>query len=585
VTSQFAAQRTARSSLVIAEALDRAATALYGEQGYVARCVASASVVPAVIVASVPRDAAGSELVLSPLVDGLPTAVAFQGVVTVYADLDLSRLLPTADQIRAAISARTAAVWIADPALADAVAPLLPDGVIGIVDGWSIGRQLHPGCVGLAQIGDTGVVAIVGDPATLSAIGDVIDGETTGLPASSVRVPAAVAALALAQISSGRAIDAVLEARAELARLQASLATDDIIVRPRTLCDPNGGVVLRCGTTDLRDRSLGALRDIDVPVRPGVPAIYADSVLDELTTPTRWPFTVARDAVVGTRRIGHAALDDLATNAITIDTATAQRADVTDVLRRAAAGAAPVPLRGDIAVTALLASSASDRIRLSLPLPRRSVVDRLVALAGQRNEPGVLAPWRHHADVVRAQSLIASGGLGTVDLVELTVVVAADSSDPLAITSEQGIEDPLLDIGPAAIDLVRTIVGWDADCDVLALRRQPDATGVRASVELRANGSRAAIDLRVTTTPPSSETDAVYATIYGSEGSVRLGTYRSSYRRADRLVGLEFGTGLDIAAAQRAALGAQLVPLGRLRAVMAALDLSAERAEWVPLPR
>lgn len=202
--------------------------------------------------------------------------------------------------------------------------------------------------------------------------------------------------------------------------------------------------------------------------------------------------------------------------------------------------------------------------------------------------------FRYVQDVIRAKSILASGILGEIILLENVFASRAEmsarwNSDPAV--SGGGV---LIDNGTHSVDVVRYFLG--PIVEVLAVEgKRVQSVAVEDTVQLFAradNGARATIDLSWSI---DKERDT-YLEIYGSHGTVSVGWRESRYRQATSADWVVFGSGYDKVAAMRAqvvnfcrALRGEerlLIDTEDALASVAVIEKayrSLERSRWVPV--
>jgi hypothetical protein len=544
----------------------------------------------------------GCEVVIAPWLVGYPMLeLAARGVVPVVADVGPDGWL-TAASVAAVLSPRTVAVVVDRASVRTAAemgamsAAAAQQGAMFVIDGWNGLEPLPLGAAAILHLDATtscAAAVAVGDAGVaLARAAD--DPSQMAIAASTMSIDDAVAAQALALVNSGRADDIDAVRRRAVQRLRGAIAAsgahDAVEVRPHA-----DGALLVAVDADALVRCRTELARRNVSVGYVQVALADDLLASELARPTRWPFTTASDGAVGDQRHVPQQAPMIAERSCVVRLDGAANAEaaadvVADALRWAWREA-PTELR-DVERAGLLDPAASITVALPLPAPAR--LRRLVAVTGgEAGRVEVSAPWRDQPDVVRARSLVQSGGLGQVE--RMSIAVTADgtsgSADPLGVAGDRRLDDPLLQLGPAAIDLADFLLAEGLDVRaVLAARPEPsdapsDTGSRRATIHLRGDGADSVvIDLTASEVPlpaaqAAGEPGDVVIAIYGTEGSVRIGTSRSSYRRDDRSAALEFGSGIvpgGIAATGR-------VPLERLVAIAERLDESAATTSWVRL--
>jgi predicted dehydrogenase len=151
--------------------------------------------------------------------------------------------------------------------------------------------------------------------------------------------------------------------------------------------------------------------------------------------------------------------------------------------------------------------------------------------------------FRYVDDVVRARSIMSSGILGDIILLENTFASRVDmsqrwNSDP--VVSGGGV---LIDNGTHSVDVIRHLLGPIKEVMAVEGRR---AQGLEvedtAQLFLRGeSGVRATVDLSWSI---DKERDT-YLDIYGSEGTIRVGWRESKYRQTSSPNWVTFGRGYD----------------------------------------
>lgn len=151
--------------------------------------------------------------------------------------------------------------------------------------------------------------------------------------------------------------------------------------------------------------------------------------------------------------------------------------------------------------------------------------------------------FRYVDDVARARSVMTSGILGDIVLIENTFASRVDmsqrwNSDPTV--SGGGV---LIDNGTHSVDVIRHLMGPIKEVMAVEGRRaQGLAVEDTAQLFLRSeSGVRATIDLSWSI---DKERDT-YLDIYGSEGTIRVGWRESKYRQTSSPNWVTFGRGYD----------------------------------------
>jgi predicted dehydrogenase len=179
-----------------------------------------------------------------------------------------------------------------------------------------------------------------------------------------------------------------------------------------------------------------------------------------------------------------------------------------------------------------------------------SVSEALLMLEAARSTDAILtmaSKFRYVVDVLWAKSIVGSGSLGEIILMENTFASRVDMSDRWNSDPSVSGGGVLIDNGTHSVDLTRFFLGPIAE--VMAVEgRRVQGFGVEdtAQVFLRGHdGARATIDLSWSI---DKERDS-YLDIYGSQGTVQVGWQRSRYRQSSSPVWVEFGQGYDKARA------------------------------------
>ena len=179
------------------------------------------------------------------------------------------------------------------------------------------------------------------------------------------------------------------------------------------------------------------------------------------------------------------------------------------------------------------------------PLSVSSAAARRMLDTAEANEVilTMATKFRYVDDVIKAKSIVDSGILGEVILIENTFASRVDmsgrwNSDPSAAGG--GV---LIDNGTHSVDLTRFFLGpIDAVMAVEGRRVQGLLVEDTAQLFLRSHeGIRATIDLSWSI---NKERDA-YLDIYGSAGTIRIGWSASRYRQTSSPDWVEFGHGYD----------------------------------------
>ncbi len=151
--------------------------------------------------------------------------------------------------------------------------------------------------------------------------------------------------------------------------------------------------------------------------------------------------------------------------------------------------------------------------------------------------------FRYVSDVVKARSIVESGILGDIILMENTFASRVDMRDRWNSDPAIAGGGVLIDNGTHSVDLTRSFLGPLAE--VMAVEgRRVQGTEVEDTAQLflrSRDGVRATIDLSWSI---DKERDS-YLDIYGSNGTVQVGWRRSRYRQTTSPEWVDFGAGYD----------------------------------------
>ena len=151
--------------------------------------------------------------------------------------------------------------------------------------------------------------------------------------------------------------------------------------------------------------------------------------------------------------------------------------------------------------------------------------------------------FRYVEDVVRARSIVQSGVLGEIILLENTFASRVDMSSRWNSQSEVSGGGVLIDNGTHSVDVVRYFLGPIAEVMAVEGKRAQTLTVEdTAQLFLRGvEGARATIDLSWSI----DKERPWYLEVYGSEGTIQVGWGSSRYRQRTSSDWVEFGSGYD----------------------------------------
>jgi predicted dehydrogenase len=175
-------------------------------------------------------------------------------------------------------------------------------------------------------------------------------------------------------------------------------------------------------------------------------------------------------------------------------------------------------------------------------------------LAAASRQHGTLltmaSKFRYAQDVVRAKSILASGILGEIILLENVFATRVDMTTRWNSDRAVSGGGVLIDNGTHSVDIVRYLLGPIVEVLAVEGRRMQDLE-VEDTVQLfvRAeSGARATVDLSWSL---DKERDS-FIEIYGSKGTVQVGWRVSKYRQATSQDWVVFGTGYQKVDAMKA---------------------------------
>jgi predicted dehydrogenase len=160
--------------------------------------------------------------------------------------------------------------------------------------------------------------------------------------------------------------------------------------------------------------------------------------------------------------------------------------------------------------------------------------------------------FRYVEDVMRARSIVRSGILGEILLVENTFASRVDMSDRWNSNPEIAGGGVLIDNGTHSVDIMRYLLGPLTDVQVVEGRR-PSAYAVEETIQLFVRSNTGAIGSIDLSWRLQKEVD-YYLNIYGVHGTVSVGWKNSKYRQATSRDWITFGEGYDKVQAFRSQL-------------------------------
>ncbi len=185
--------------------------------------------------------------------------------------------------------------------------------------------------------------------------------------------------------------------------------------------------------------------------------------------------------------------------------------------------------------------------------PLAMSIDEAAKMVDASNTSGALltmaSKFRYVDDVVRAQSIVASGILGEIILFENSFASRVDMASRWNAQPSVSGGGVLIDNGTHSVDIARLFLG-PITAVMAAEGKRVQTVEVEDTVQLflrSADGARATIDLSWSV---DKERDN-YIDIYGSEGTIRIGWRESKYRQMSSPNWVPFGRGYDKIAALR----------------------------------
>lgn len=160
--------------------------------------------------------------------------------------------------------------------------------------------------------------------------------------------------------------------------------------------------------------------------------------------------------------------------------------------------------------------------------------------------------FRYCEDVMRAKSIVRSGILGEILLIENTFASRVDMSDRWNSNPEIAGGGVLIDNGTHSVDIMRYLLGPLTDVQVVEGRR-PSGYQVEETVHLFVRSHSGAIGSIDLSWRLPKEVD-YFLNIYGVHGTVSVGWKNSKYRQATSRDWIIFGEGYDKVQAFRSQL-------------------------------
>lgn len=151
--------------------------------------------------------------------------------------------------------------------------------------------------------------------------------------------------------------------------------------------------------------------------------------------------------------------------------------------------------------------------------------------------------FRYVDDVVRARGIVNSGVLGDVVLFENTFMSFVDMANRWNSDRRIGGGGVFIDNGTHSVDIMRYFIG---PLDLIHAVEGPDIQGlpVEETVHVTARASDGAVGRMDLSWSINKQCDD-YISIYGSEGTLRVGWKGSYYRQQRSAEWVQFGSGYD----------------------------------------
>ena len=160
--------------------------------------------------------------------------------------------------------------------------------------------------------------------------------------------------------------------------------------------------------------------------------------------------------------------------------------------------------------------------------------------------------FRYVEDVMRAKSIVRSGILGDILLVENTFASRVDMTDRWNSNPEISGGGVLIDNGTHSVDIMRYLLGPLTDVQVVEGRR-PSGYQVEETAQLFVRSITGAIGSIDLSWRLQKEVD-YFLNIYGVYGTISVGWKNSKYRQASSRDWITFGDGYDKVQAFRSQL-------------------------------
>ncbi len=174
-------------------------------------------------------------------------------------------------------------------------------------------------------------------------------------------------------------------------------------------------------------------------------------------------------------------------------------------------------------------------------------VDSAQRMVAAAESAGVLltmaSKFRYVEDVVRAKSIVASGILGEIILLQNTFTARVDMSARWNADPEQSGGGVLIDNGTHSVDLIRYFLGPIAEVQAVG-GKNVQGLAVEDTVQLfvrTESGVMGSVDLSWSLDKGFEG----FLDIYGSHGTVRVGWNESKYRQTSSSDWVVFGQGYD----------------------------------------